>query len=267
MYTLALIAGGGNFPILFSQIARKKGEKILAVGIKGDTKNILKRYADGICWVDVTEFSRIFKILEDRKIKRVVMAGQVNPQHLFNKREDFDPLAKELLDNLQDKKANTIFSTIVEKLNSKGIEVLDSTTYLSNFLPQKGVLTKRHPTFGEWEDIYLGEKTARAMGILDIGQAVCVKEKCILAVEAFEGTDETIKRAAGIGGEKIVVVKMARPFQDMRFDIPVIGLRTITILAKVKAACLAIEAEKTLFLDKERAISLADKKGVCIVSI
>ena len=267
MYSLGLIAGRGNFPILFSQIAKKRGERIIAVGIRNDTSKILKRYIDKLYWIDITEFSKIFQIFEEENIEKVIMAGQVNPKILFDKRTTSDPLIKELLDNLREKKAETIFSAIVEKLNSKGIEVLDSTTHLSDYLPKKEVLTKRQPNFKEWEDIYLGMRTAKALGFLDIGQTVCMKEKCILAVEAFEGTDQTIKRAAKIGGKKIVVVKMARPFQDMRFDIPVVGLKTVKILAKVKAICLAIEAEKTLFLNRKEAVQLADRNQISIVAI
>lgn len=264
---LGLIAGRGNFPILFSQIAKKRGEEIVAIGLRGDTHKILKRYVDKFYWIDIREFSRVFKIFEAENIKRVIMAGQVNPKNLFSKKENFDPLIKEILENVGEKKADTLFSALIERLNSKGIEVLDSTTYLSDFLPKKGVLTKRQPDFEEWEDIYLGQRTAKALGFLDIGQTVCVKEKCILALEAFEGTDETIKRAGKIGQKKIVVVKMAKPFQDMRFDVPVVGLRTIKILTKVKASCLAIEAEKTLFLNREESIALADKKRLSIVAI
>jgi len=267
MNNLGLIAGRQKFPILLSQIAREKGERIIAVGIRGDTSKTLRRYVDKFYLLDITEFSRTFKIFEIENVKRIIMAGKINPANLFSKKKNFDPLIKEILESVKEKKANTLFSAIVERFNSRGIEVLDSTTYLSDFLPKKGVLTKRHPDFEEWEDIYLGERTSKALGLLDIGQTVCVKEKCVLALEAFEGTDETIKRAAKIGGKRIVVVKMARPFQDMRFDIPVIGLKTIELLAKVKASLLAIEAEKTLFLEQEKSVTLADKNRICIVAI
>src|SRR3989338_4578282 len=184
---------------------------------------------------------------------------------------DTSPKLKKFADKIywigiKDKKADTIFSAIAEKLEKRGFELLSSTLFLEGLLPQKGTLTKRKPNFSEWEDIYFGLGLAKAVAHLDIGQTIATKSQAIVAVEALEGTDRLIRRAGKNTRRGIVVVKVSRPNQDMRFDIPVVGLTTIKNLIRAKAACLVIEAEKTLFIDREASIQLADKKGISIVA-
>lgn len=265
--TLGLIAGNGRFPLLFARAAKDKGLRIIAIGIKGDTSGGLNRLVDKLFWIYPGQLQKLFEILQKEGIKKVIMAGQVNPKNLFDKRLFPDEELKKLFENLKDKKADTIFSAVADKLQSLGMELVNSTTFLDNFLCPAGVFTKRAPTESEWEDIRFGKEIAKAIAYFDIGQTVVVKQKAILAIEALEGTDATILRGGRLGNGCAIVVKVSKPKQDMRFDIPVIGLRTVKTLIRSQVACLAVESQKTLFLDKESAIALADKKGICIIAI
>ena len=267
MEKIGLIAGNKRFPIIFSEAAKKKNYYVVAVAIKGDTSPKLRNSVDKIYWIGLDGFRRVFEIFKSEGITKVVMAGQISPYRLFSREINQDEELKNLLTQIKDKKADTLFGAMAERLKGFGFELLDSTTFMEEFLPKKGTLTKREPDFGEWEDIYFGFDLAKAVAYLDIGQTVAVKNKAIVAVEALEGTDSLIRRAGKIARGGIVVVKVSKPKQDMRFDIPVIGLNTIKNLIKVKANCLAIEAEKTIFIDQEPSLRLADKRGVSIVGV
>lgn len=267
MQKIGLIAGNRKFPLLFAQEARKKGCLIVAVAIKGDTSRKLKNLVDKIYWIGLAEFQKMFDIFKNEAVEGVVMAGQISPRRLFSKEIDKSPELKQILQSLKDKKTDTLFGAVAQKLEAEGLALLDSTTFVEEYLPKKGTLTKRQPDFDTWEDIYFGLSLARAVASLDIGQAVAVKSKTIVAVEAFEGTDNLIRRSAKIGCGNIIIVKVSKPKQDMRFDIPVIGLNTVKNLVKAHVKCLAFEAGKTLFLDQKESISLADKKGISIVAV
>lgn len=239
----------------------------MAVAVKGDTSPRLKKYVDKIYWVGLNEFRRLFEVFKDEGITKIVMAGQISPWRLFSKEIGKDEEIKSLLASIKDKKADTIFGAIAEKLKDFGFELMNSTVFIEEMLPKKGTLTKRKPSFNEWEDVYFGLDLAKEIAYLDIGQTVAVKDKAIVAVEALEGTDNLIRRAGKIAQEGITVVKVSKPKQDMRFDIPVVGLTTIKNLIRARAGCLAIESQKTLFIDKEQSIKLADKKEICIVAV
>jgi DUF1009 family protein len=239
----------------------------VAIAIKGDTSPKLKRVVDKIYWLGLDGFNSLFEIFRQEGITEVVMAGQISPHRLFSREAQKEGPLKDLLKGMKDKKADTIFSAIAEKLKEAGLQLLDSTTFIKEHLPKKGVLTKSEPDFRLWEDVYFGLTLAKEIANLDIGQSVAVKEKAIVAVEALEGTDNIIKRAGKISGGGFALVKVSKPRQDMRFDIPVVGLNTVKNLIKAGGRCLAIEAEKTLFIDKEESIALADKKGISIVAV
>ena len=267
MEKIGLIAGNRKFPLLFAACAKKKGVSIVAIAIKGDTSGKLKKLVDKIYWLGLDEFSRMFEIFKAEGIQKVVMAGQISPFRLFSKEINKDPQLKEILQSLKDKKADSLFGAVAKKLETNGINLLDSTSFIEEHLPKKGTLTVKEPDFATWDDVYFGLELAKAVGLLDIGQTVAVKEKAIVAVEALEGTDNLIRRAGRIGQAGIPVVKVSKPKQDMRFDIPVVGLNTVKNLIKAKAKCLAFEAGKTLFLDREESLALADKKGLVIVAV
>lgn len=264
---IGLIAGNGRFPLLFAKAAREKGLRVTAVGIRGDTSRQVRLLVDKFFWVKAGELKKLFEIFQSEGIKKVIMAGQVSPSNLFDPRLFPDQELQKLFANTHNKKADTIFSAVADKLTSLGMELMDSTTLLDDYLCPSGVFTRRSPSEEEWEDIRFGKEIAKAVAYFDIGQTVVVKQKAVLAVEALEGTDATIRRGGSLGNGNAVVVKVSKPKQDMRFDIPVIGLRTVRNLIKARVSCLAVEAQKTLFLDKETAVALANKKSICIIAI
>ena len=253
--------------MLFAASAKKKGYAVIAVAIKGDTSAAIRKLADKVYWLRFAEFNKIFTIFKSEGIKNVVMAGQVSPFRLFSREINKSEELKQILASLKDKKADTLFGAVAQRLEAAGFKLMDSTTFIEEHLPSKGTLTRLQPDFDTWEDIYFGLNLAKAVADLDIGQTVAVKSRAIVAVEAFEGTDNLIRRAGKIGRGRIVVVKVSKPKQDMRFDIPVIGLETIRNLIKAKASCLAFEAGKTLFIDRKASIRLADKRGISIVAL
>jgi hypothetical protein len=267
MKKIGLIAGNRKFPLLFADSAKKKGCQIIAVAIKGDTSVKLKKIVDKIYWLDLSEFQKMFDIFKAEAVEGVVMAGQISPRRLFSREIQNSPELKNLLDTLKDKKADTLFGAVAQRLEAAGLTLLDSTTFIEEYLPQKGTLTRQQPDFDTWEDIYFGLTLAKSVASLDIGQTVAVKNKAIVAVEAFEGTDNLIRRSGKVGQGQAVIVKVSKPKQDMRFDIPVVGLNTVKNLVKAKCRCLAFEAGKTLFIDRDKSIGLADKHGISIVAI
>lgn len=267
MEKIGLIAGNRKFPMIFSQSAKRQGLFIVAVAIKGDTNRGLKEYADKIYWLKLGDFKQMFEVFKKEGITRIAMAGQISPSRLFSKEVYRNQELRSILDSIKDKKADTIFGAVADKIKDAGFELIDSTIYLKEFLPKKGNLTKRVPDIKEWESIYFGFDLARQIAGLDIGQTVAVKDKAIIAVEALEGTDNLIRRAGRLSRGCFILVKVSKPKQDMRFDIPVVGLNTIKNLIRAKASCLAIEADKTLFIDKDPSVLLANKKGLAIVSV
>jgi len=267
MPRIGLIAGNRKFPIIVAYEAKKKDYSVVAVAIKGETHPKLSNFVEKIYWLSLDEFSKVFEVFQNEKVTEVVMAGQISPSNLFKPEVRNSPELKSLLDSLEDKRADKIFGAIAKRLEARGIRVIDSTFLLGEFLPSKGVLTQSQPSFFHWEDIYLGLSIAKEIAYLDIGQTVVIKDKAIVAVEALEGTDNLIKRAGKITRTGAIIIKVSKPAQDMRFDVPVVGLNTIKNLVHVKAAGLAIESDKTLFIDREQSIRLADKKGIWIVAI
>ena len=264
--TLGLIAGNGKFPLLFAHQAKRHHFKIIAAGIRGDTSFVLRFFVDKFQWFKVGQLQKLFSYFQEEGVKKVIMAGQVNPDNLFAKNVALDDTFKKLFEALKDRKADTIFAAVADKLKEAGLELLDSTFLLEEYLAPKGTLTKRGPTLKELDDIAFGQKIAKAMGALDVGQTVVVKDKAIVAIEAMEGTDRCIVRGGTIAQEGAVVVKMSKPHQDPRFDVPVIGARTIQNMIKTSAECLAIEAGKTIIIDYEKTVHLANKAGICIVA-
>ncbi len=266
IHSLGLIAGNGKFPILFARHARAHKIKVVAVGIKGDTSFLLRFFVDKYRAIGPGQLKTLFEFFKAENITQVVMAGQVNPENLFDPKVKIDEEFQKLLAALKDRKADTIFTAIADKLKENGMALLDSTFLLSEFMAPKGTMTKRGPIESELADIAFGRVIARNMGELDVGQTVVIKDRAIVAIEAMEGTDKTILRGGTIARTGAVIVKMAKPNQDHRFDIPVIGPRTIQFMIKSKASCLAMEAGKTLIIDREACVRLANKAGICIVA-
>ena len=267
MEKIGLIAGNRKFPLVVAQGAKKNGFQIVAVAIKRDTSSKLAQYVDKIYWIGLGEFTRMCEIFRQEGISKVVMAGQISPHRLFTKEVTGSEDLKSLLASLKDKKADSIFEAVARKLDEFQIELLDSTVFVRELLPKKGTLTLRSPDPSDWEDIHFGFDLAKEIARLDIGQTIAVKSKAGVAVEALEGTDNLIRRAGKISQGAFLLVKVSKPRQDMRFDIPVLGLNTIKNLVKTGAKGLAFEAEKTLFIDLKESVNLANRKGLTIVAI
>ena len=274
MEKIGIIAGRGNFPLLLAQEARRAGYGIMAVAVRGNARRALKKYVDKISWIGITEFRRIVDMFKEENIRKVAMAGQINPYFLFSHKVMSNPQVQDFFGRIEDRRADTIFKAFAGRLQDGGLELLDSTLFLSKHLPAQGLLSQRKPSPTEDRDIGLGFRLARRLGGMDIGQSVCVKNGVILAVESIEGTDNAVRRAVSLvnpapywcgTGSGIVLVKVSKPSQDMRFDVPVVGLNTIKNLPR--NSCLAIEAGKTLFLNQEEAICLADRKGIAVVAV
>jgi UDP-2,3-diacylglucosamine hydrolase len=259
-----LIAGNGDFPFLVLEGARNRGIEMSVIAIREEASENLERVAKRIHWVSLGELSRTIELLHTEGVKHAVMAGQVKHNKIFSSIRPDWRLAK-LLFSLPSKNTDSLIGAVAKVLQDEGIELVDSTKFLGNLLPEAGVLTRRAPDASELADIAYGHSVARQIAALDLGQMVVVRDRACVAIEAMEGTDETIERAARIvGGQRLVVVKVAKPRQDMRFDVPVIGLKTIEVMRAAKVSALAIDARKTLLFDREALIHAADEAGIAI---
>jgi UDP-2,3-diacylglucosamine hydrolase len=259
-----LIAGNGDFPFLVLEGARSRGIEMAVVAIREEASPELERVAKRLHWVSLGELSRTIELLHQEGVKRAVMAGQVKHNKIFSAIRPDWRLAK-LLFSLPAKNTDSLIGAIAGVLSEEGIELVNSTKFLGPLLPEAGVLTKRAPNESEAADIAYGHKVARQIAGLDLGQMVVVRDRACVAIEAMEGTDETIERAARItGGQKLVVVKVSKPLQDMRFDVPVIGLKTIEVMRRSNATALAIDAGRTLLFDRDDLIRAANDAEIAI---
>jgi len=263
---IGLIAGEGNFPILLAQAARSEGVEIITFGIHGLVSETLRQYSHSMHVLKLSEISRLIDLAHGEGVHHVIMAGRV-PHSILLKQIAFDARIPKILGGLLNWKADTLLKAAVDELAKENIEVLDSTLFLKSLMPEPGLLTPRlRPTEEILRDIDFAYPLAKEMGRLDIGQTICVKNGIVVAVEALEGTDELIKRAYGLAGEGCVFVKVAKPRQDMRFDVPVVGMTTIKNLAAVRAAALCVTARQSLFFDRPEAIEMAEQNRICILA-
>ena len=242
---LGLIAGRGMYPILLAQSARVQGvSRIDVIAFKGETDRSIERCADSVCWLRVGQLEALLRQIREAGIRHCVMAGQIAPRNLFHARPDARMLA--LLRSLSAWNAHTIFGAVGDELRAAGAELLPAGLFMQTCMPAAGVLTARAPSGEEEQDIALGMRVVRWSSQCEVGQTVAVKSGVVLAVEAFEGTDKAIRRAGKLGGKGLVVVKMAKPGHDMRFDIPVVGMNTLKSLRRAGAAALAVEAGRCI---------------------
>lgn len=263
--TLGVIAGLGSYPWQLARSAHAQGVKrIVAFAFKGETERVIGKYADEVVWLHLGSLGALLDAVKARGITNIVMAGQIKPTRLFTLRLDAKALA--ILRTLKTKNAHTIFGAIGDELKAVGAELMPAYLFMETEMPAAGVLGRRAPDAREQVDIQLGAKVAKVTSGLEIGQTVAVKDGTVLAVEGFEGTDETILRAGRLGGAGGVVVKVAKLGHDMRFDIPIIGLRTFKMLKKAKISCLAVEAKRTILLEREKLVAEADRLGIAFVA-
>ncbi|MGA9184772.1 MAG: UDP-2,3-diacylglucosamine diphosphatase LpxI [Candidatus Acidiferrales bacterium] len=262
-----LIAGNGDFPFLVLEGARSRGIEMAVIAIREEASPALERAARRIHWVSLGELSRTIELLHQEGVKQAVMAGQVKHNKIFSAIKPDWKLAK-LLFSLPSKNTDSLIGAVAKVLEEEGIELVDSTRFLGPLLPAAGALTRRAPDEAEAADIAYGRGVARQIAGLDLGQTVVVRDKACVAVEAMEGTDETIERAARIaGGQRLVVVKVSKPGQDMRFDVPVIGVKTIETMRRSNATALGIDAGRTLLFERDELILAADEAGIAIEAI
>lgn len=263
---LGLIAGNGRFPIIFADNARKLGYHVSAVAHEGETDPELANHVDRIHWIKIGQLNKLINAFKADLVHQAVMLGGIKKTHVFTTvRPDFRALA--LAARLALWKDDDILRELARELEREGITICESTFGLEGILAQEGTLTSREPSEKEWEDIRYGWDVAYDIGRLDIGQCVVVKDRVIVAVEAVEGTDEAIKRGGQLAKDGAVVVKRCKPQQDLRFDLPAVGPRTIDIMASVKASVLAVEAGRTILLDGELMLQKAQASRIAVVGL
>jgi hypothetical protein len=262
-----LIAGSGRFPFLVLEGARSQGIEMAVIALKEEASPELETIAKRLHWVSLGELSKAIELMQSEGVKQAVMAGQVKHDKIFSSIRPDWKLAKLLL-SLSRKNTDSLIGAVAKVLEEEGIHLVDSTRFLKPLLPEVGVLTRRAPSTQEAADIEYGLGIARHIAAKDIGQTVVVAESACVAVEAMEGTDETIARAARFAnGRPLVVVKVSKPRQDMRFDVPVVGLPTVESMKLAGATALAIDANRTLLFDREKLIAMANDAGIAIEAV
>lgn len=261
---LGIIAGSGAYPFEVARAARVRGvRKIIAAAFTNETGQELGKEVDAIHWMRVGQLARLLDCFGAAGVTHGIMAGQIAPRNLFDLRPDWKALL--LLARLPRRNAETIFGAIADELARIGIDLLPANSYLDEFLAPAGLIAGRPLSRREEADVAFGFEIAKQVSRLDIGQTVVVKNGTVLAIEAFEGTDEALKRGAAFARKGAIMVKVSKPKQDPRFDVPVIGPGTIKIAAQAKVRVIAVEAGHALLLEKEELISLAARAGVTIV--
>ncbi len=249
------------------EAARSQGIDMVVAAIKEETLPEIEQHARTVHWMSLGQLGKLIRTFKSEGVNRAVMAGQVKHKQIFS---GIIPDLKmiQLLASLATKNTDSLIGAVAKLLEEEGIHLMDSTAFLRPLLPEPGVLTRRQPSEEEKKDLDYGYKIARELGQLDLGQSVVVCDGACVAIEAMEGTDAIIERAAGlVNGRALRVVKLAKPNQDLRFDVPVIGPATVRLMARLKASALAIEARKTLMIDRDELIGVADRENVTIVAM
>jgi len=262
-----LIAGNGKFPFLVLEAARSQGIDMVVAAIKEETFPEIEQHAKTVHWLSLGQLGKLIKTFKSEGVDHAVMAGQVKHKQIFS---SIVPDLKmiQLLASLATKNTDSLIGAVARVLENEGIQLIDSTLFLRPLLPDPGVLTRRAPSEEEKRDLDYGYKIARELGRLDLGQSVAVTDGACIALEAMEGTDAVMERAASlVNGRPLRIVKLAKPNQDLRFDVPVIGPATVRLMARLSVSALAVEAGKTLMIDREELIREADAQGIAIVAV
>lgn len=263
---LGLIAGNGRFPFLVAAAARRAERPVVAVAIREEASPELEREVDALHWVGLGQLGRCLEVLHGAGVREAVMAGQVKHRRIFS---DVVPDLKlmAVLARLAVKNTDSLIGGVADALAREGIRLLPSTALLADQMAGAGAMTLRSPSRDERKDIAYGREVALALARMDLGQTAVVKDRAAVALEAMEGTDEVIRRGGRIAGPGTIVVKVAKPHQDMRFDVPVVGRATIEAMREAAAGVLAVDAGKTLVLDKAEALAAADEAGIAVWGI
>lgn len=262
---LGIIAGDGIYPRLLADAARKAGvKKIIAAAFSDETDPALTQHVDLVEWMRVGQLSRLLKFFREQKIHHAIMAGQIAPKNLFDLRPDWKALL--VLAKLKQRNAESIFTAIADELKKTNVDLLPATSFLEDSLASAGLIAGPKLSRREEEDVDLGWKIAKEIARLDIGQTVVVKDGTVLAVEAFEGTNDAIKRGGTIARQGAIMIKVAKPNQDMRFDVPVIGVDTMRVASEVRLRVIAVESGRTLLLEKETLIETATRSKISVLA-
>ena len=261
-----LIAGNGRFPFLVLDGARRAGVDLSVAAIREETDPEIERAAERVVWVGIGQLGKMIRFFKREGVERAIMAGQVKHVQIFSGALPDVRMLRMLL-RLPRRNTDALIGAVAEELASEGIELIDSTFFLKDHLAEVGTLTRRAPDKREAGDIEYGLEVAREIARLDLGQTIVVRARACVAIEAMEGTDSTILRAGNLARGRLTVVKIAKPSQDMRFDVPVVGVRTIESMIEAGATCLCITAGKTLLFDREQILKLADEKRLAVVAV
>ncbi|CAG37671.1 LpxI family protein [Desulfotalea psychrophila] len=263
---IGIIAGGGQFPLLFIEAARRAGRSVAVVAHRSETDPEVAKAADSCCWVKLGQLGKILSFFKKEGVGETVFVGTITKTRIFH---DIMPdvRALTLWNKIDIKQDDAILRAVAGALEKDGVKVLESTIYLQELLFPRGTLTAKSLSKDQRKDVEFGWKNARAIGAMDIGQTVVVRDCSVVAVEAIEGTDAAIKRGGELAREKAVVVKVRKPGQDFRFDLPATGIQTIQSLASVKGAVLAVEAGQSLLFDREAMVAAADAAGIVVVGV
>jgi len=264
--TFGLIAGNGRFPFLVLEGARREGVEMIVAAIKEETDPAIENLARTVEWVSVGHLGKLIKFFKREGVTRAIMAGQVKHVQIFKLNALPDLRMARMLARLKRRNTDALIGAVADELESEGVTLIDSTTFLQPLLAREGVLTSRAPNKREMADIESGLSVATELARLDLGQTIVVKSEAGVALEAMEGTDATIRRASElVRGRPLTVVKVAKPDQDMRFDVPVIGLNTIETLRNCNVTAMSITADKTLIFDRDQTIAAADQNRIAIL--
>lgn len=263
--TLGLVAGGGQFPVMVAQSAREKGVKVSVVAFDRETSPEIQNWAEDLIWIKLGQLGKMIRYLKEQNAREVVFAGPINKPGAFDIRPDLRAIR--LLLSLKSRNDNSLLSAVAAELSSEGMEVVSALKYVPELVSAPGCMTRRKPSRQEQEDILFGWPLIKQIGAMDIGQCIVIRERAVVAVEAVEGTDAAIVRAGGLVGPGCCVIKTFKPGQDQRIDLPALGAGTIETMARARASCLAYEAGSSLFFDREKAISTADRHKIAVLGI
>jgi DUF1009 family protein len=274
-----LIAGNGRFPFMVVAGARRAGVSLSVAAIREETDPSIEAEVERLTWVGIGQLGKMIRFFKGEGVEKAIMAGQVKHVQIFSRAVPDARMLKMLL-KLPRRNTNSLIGAVAAELASEGIDLIDSTYFLQDYLPTPGNLTQRKPTAAEQADVEYGLEIAREMAGLDLGQTIVVRGKACVAIEAMEGTDETIKRAGELlrgraqtqkrlrlSSGALTVLKLSKPDQDMRFDVPVVGVPTIETMIEAGATCLCISAGKTLMFDRNEMMALANKHKIAIVAV
>ena len=268
MEKIGILAGVGKLPVECARAAQQLGYEVYAVGLLPGTDSEIANFSTDYQSISVAQLDAILNYLKEKEISRVTMIGKVTKELLFSGNLQPDARMLQLIMSLPDRNDDTIMMAFVRELALNGIQAFDQTALIRKLIPSRGTITSREPTNVEKEDMEFGFFVAKELGRLDIGQTVVVKNRAVMALEAIEGTDECIKRGGKLaGGGGAVVAKVSKPNQDNRFDVPTVGQKTLEVMAEVGATALAIEADKTLMVDRAGMVKFAEEKGIAIVAM